>query len=372
MQQPRGTALGYRTCRCRARRCVFNERTGTPFNHQHVSTDIALLLVLWRLRHTLRLRDVAEMFPHAWLHLHARDGMGVGGALRLARHDAAARQAAGHRWNAVARGRDIPGSRRPVVLSVPRDRSRRHPRRGAAQRATRQGRRAAVLRPRPGRCRSCLRAGDDGWIRRRLPRHPRGLGQGRDAPHESRQEQPDRARPLRYQATLLPAVRVRAFRVSRALRHRLRGATAVLPTAYESGRAGRAGRSTPVPGVADHEYWLFRTLAAPAAGFPTWDRIGAVHHRQGAEMPPLLALGSPLTALVQRECGRAEYLPHNDDIDHRVFVEIATRAVTPFSRLRRGNLPTRWRSRNRRRHDHGYGNILALPHSRCVAWADKW
>jgi len=77
MQQPRGTALGYRTCRCRARRRVFNERTGTPFNHRHVPTDIALLVVLWRLRHTLRLRDVAEMFPHAWPHLHARDGMGV-------------------------------------------------------------------------------------------------------------------------------------------------------------------------------------------------------------------------------------------------------------------------------------------------------
>ena len=57
--------------------------------------------------------------------------------------------------------------------------------------------------------------------------------------------------------------------------------------------------------VADHLFWLFRTLTAPAAGFPTWDRIGAVHQRQGAEMPPLLALGSPLTALVQRECGRA-------------------------------------------------------------------
>jgi len=64
---------------------------------------------------------------------------------------------------------------------------------------------------------------------------------------------------------------------------------------------------------------------------------------------------------VQRECGRAENLPHNDHIDHRVFVDITALAATPFSRLRRGNLPVRGRNRNRGRHDHGDGNILALP-----------
>ncbi len=58
---------------------------------------------------------------------------------------------------------------------------------------------------------------------------------------------------------------------------------------------------------------------------------------------------------------RAENLPHNDHIDHRVFVDITVRAATPFSRLRRGNLPVRGRNRHRGRHDHGDGNILALP-----------
>src|SRR5215210_5581955 len=56
------TSLGYRTFRCRACRRVFNERTGTPFNHLQYPTDLVLLVVLWRLRYKLSLRDLAEMF----------------------------------------------------------------------------------------------------------------------------------------------------------------------------------------------------------------------------------------------------------------------------------------------------------------------
>ncbi len=58
----RVTALGYRLYRCRPCRRTFNERTGTPFNHLQVPTDSALLVVLWRLRYKLSLRDLAEMF----------------------------------------------------------------------------------------------------------------------------------------------------------------------------------------------------------------------------------------------------------------------------------------------------------------------
>jgi transposase-like protein len=56
------TSLGYRTFRCAACRRVFNERTGTPFNHLQYPTDLVLLVVLWRLRYKLSLRDLAEMF----------------------------------------------------------------------------------------------------------------------------------------------------------------------------------------------------------------------------------------------------------------------------------------------------------------------
>jgi transposase-like protein len=61
-ERPQRTSLGYRTFRCAACRRIFNERTGTPFNHLQYPTDLVLLVVLWRLRYKLSLRDLAEMF----------------------------------------------------------------------------------------------------------------------------------------------------------------------------------------------------------------------------------------------------------------------------------------------------------------------
>src|SRR5512146_1975302 len=56
------TSLGYSTFRCSQCHRKFNERTGTVFNHLQFPTDIVLLVVLWRLRYKLSLRDLAEMF----------------------------------------------------------------------------------------------------------------------------------------------------------------------------------------------------------------------------------------------------------------------------------------------------------------------
>src|SRR6476660_9219259 len=56
------TCLGYKVFYCRSCRRTFNERTGTPFNFLEFPTDIVLLVVLWRLRYKLSLRDLAEMF----------------------------------------------------------------------------------------------------------------------------------------------------------------------------------------------------------------------------------------------------------------------------------------------------------------------
>jgi len=50
------------TFRCPACRRRFNERSGAPFNDLSVPTDIVFLVVLWRLRYKLSLRDLAEMF----------------------------------------------------------------------------------------------------------------------------------------------------------------------------------------------------------------------------------------------------------------------------------------------------------------------
>ena len=61
-EQTKKTSLGYRTFRCSDCRRIFNERTGTPFNVLDYPTDSVLLVVFWRLRSTLSLRDLAEMF----------------------------------------------------------------------------------------------------------------------------------------------------------------------------------------------------------------------------------------------------------------------------------------------------------------------
>ena len=54
--------MGYRRFRYRGCQREFNERTGTPFNRVQYPSDIVCLVVLWRLRYKLSLRDLAEMF----------------------------------------------------------------------------------------------------------------------------------------------------------------------------------------------------------------------------------------------------------------------------------------------------------------------
>ena len=56
------TVHGFRRIRCRDCGRLFNERTGTALNRVQVPTDIVFLVVFWRLRYKLSLRDLAEMF----------------------------------------------------------------------------------------------------------------------------------------------------------------------------------------------------------------------------------------------------------------------------------------------------------------------
>jgi putative transposase len=55
------TELGYQRFRCRDYKRVFNERTGTLFTRLQYPTDVICLVVLWRFRYKLSLRDLAEM-----------------------------------------------------------------------------------------------------------------------------------------------------------------------------------------------------------------------------------------------------------------------------------------------------------------------
>src|ERR687892_825657 len=61
-ERPDRTVLGYRRFRCRDCQRSFNERTGTLFNYLQYPTDVVCLVVLWRHRYKLSLRDLAEMF----------------------------------------------------------------------------------------------------------------------------------------------------------------------------------------------------------------------------------------------------------------------------------------------------------------------
>src|SRR6201996_9107805 len=56
------TAQGYKRFRCRDCGKQFNERSGTLLNRTQYPSDVIALVVLWRLRYKLSLRDLPEMF----------------------------------------------------------------------------------------------------------------------------------------------------------------------------------------------------------------------------------------------------------------------------------------------------------------------
>ena len=60
--RPERTLQGYRRFRCRGCGKQFNERTGGQLNRAQYPSDIIALVVLWRLRDKLSLRDLSEMF----------------------------------------------------------------------------------------------------------------------------------------------------------------------------------------------------------------------------------------------------------------------------------------------------------------------
>jgi transposase-like protein len=61
-ERPERTARGYRRFRCRDCGRQFNERSGGRLNRAQYPSDVVALVVLWRLRYRLTLRDLAEMF----------------------------------------------------------------------------------------------------------------------------------------------------------------------------------------------------------------------------------------------------------------------------------------------------------------------
>src|ERR1700680_3284087 len=100
-KQIKQTSLGYRTFRCSDCQRTFNERTGTSFNFLEYPTDIVLLVVLWRLRYKLSLRDLAEMFLErgfVFTHEAVRDWEARFAPLLTERLRAKRRSKAGRKW----------------------------------------------------------------------------------------------------------------------------------------------------------------------------------------------------------------------------------------------------------------------------------
>src|SRR5829696_4591806 len=61
-ERPERTAQGYRRFRCRDCGKQFNERSAGVLNRTQFPSDVIALVVLWRLRYRLTLRDLCEMF----------------------------------------------------------------------------------------------------------------------------------------------------------------------------------------------------------------------------------------------------------------------------------------------------------------------
>src|SRR3954469_22850525 len=99
-----------------------NERTGTPFNFLKLPTDIVFEIVLCRLRYKLSLRDLPEMYllrGFEFTHEAVREWEERFAPL-LGR--AYPPETEGESRSTLICRRDLPESKRKVVLSVPCDR----------------------------------------------------------------------------------------------------------------------------------------------------------------------------------------------------------------------------------------------------------
>ena len=84
-ERPERTARCYRRFRCHGCGRRFNERSGTLLNHAQYPSDVIALVVLWRLRYRLTLRDLSEMFLQRGTLLHWSPAWVASGRVRPGR-----------------------------------------------------------------------------------------------------------------------------------------------------------------------------------------------------------------------------------------------------------------------------------------------
>ncbi|MEP7289447.1 MAG: IS6 family transposase [Chloroflexota bacterium] len=131
------TSLGYAIYGCHGCGRRFNERSGTAFNHLQFPTDIVLLVVLWRLRYKLSLRDLTEMFlvrGYAFTHEAVREweerfAPSLSAQLKVKRHGPAGKSwyvdetylKINGQWHYLYRAIDREGNLVDTLLSQNRD-----------------------------------------------------------------------------------------------------------------------------------------------------------------------------------------------------------------------------------------------------------
>jgi len=121
------TAPGDRTFRCPGCRRSCNERTGTPFDHLQAPTDIVPLVVRWRSRDTLRMRDLTALFLARGFDCTpetVRDREARCAPLLTGRWRATRRGATGTRWHADETDVKVNGTWRALYRALDRDGNR--------------------------------------------------------------------------------------------------------------------------------------------------------------------------------------------------------------------------------------------------------
>ena len=139
------TAQGYRRFRCRACGKQFNERSAGVLNRTQYPSDVIALVVLWRLRYKLALRDLPEMFlirGIVFSHEAVRDWETKLTPVRAENLRRRRRGKAGRSWHVDETYIKVHGHWRYLYRAIDRGRAGRCD----VQRASRHGRREGVLR----------------------------------------------------------------------------------------------------------------------------------------------------------------------------------------------------------------------------------
>jgi len=229
-----------------------SERTGTPYNHLQYPTDLVWLVVLWRVRYKLRLRDLAEMFLErgfVFSHEAVRDWEARFTPLLAERLRAKRRGTAGTTWHADETYIRVNGRWCYLYRAIDRDGNlidvidaRLSATRGmdAAQRFFRQA--LAIAGKAPAQVTT---DGHDAYPRAIRESLGPGVYQRTSRYKNNRIEQDHRGVKQRY----YPMRGFGSF-VSAALLPGVRGATPVLPVGDPERRARLAGGTTvPLPGA---------------------------------------------------------------------------------------------------------------------------